>query len=288
MNRERFISLREGRTTGGILAGVAGTVLLSNALSYVWLFLEEPLLFRIWGFTFLSAGLAGLPFVLWAYRIHTKDLSRIRELFGQPRHWFAAFLIPLLIAAAVVGWEWQNGPHPPDPGWKWITYASSALLDVPLVFLWTLPMLLLFELSLRQSFALFPSGTGRGARGVWSSFSSLASCAVLVYFLSKDAPLETAVSYCLLAFGLGFFSYRLQEAGAIVISSLAVLITATVTFLIIGCEIPEINTVLFGYDVDKVASLLHKKSAIFSHSLGIIGLSLLLLALPITPKNTTD
>ena len=79
-----------------ILAGLAATVLLVNALAYVWLYLGQPFMFRIWGFTFLAAGLAALPFVLWAFRINVHDLSGIREWIGRPRHWFAAVLIPLL------------------------------------------------------------------------------------------------------------------------------------------------------------------------------------------------
>jgi len=249
----QLFQLKSPASGRALLAWLSAGVALTGLMQYFWLYADTALHFRIWGFQFLPAFLAPLPFLIFLFRSDIKSFTGIRMLLGSPGRWLAALFFPLLAFGGVVAYHASTGGEV-DPSWKWLTLALGALLDLPLVTLWIIPMMLVQELFWRSSVEQALTGSVYVKALVSSLFWVAANAVLLINLAEGEKPLFIG-ALAGSRFASGWFAYKLQRNGALLLSTFALVLSASAWLLLFGGNIPEINRILFGYDVTEFEGL---------------------------------
>jgi hypothetical protein len=254
MNSDSLFRLKGGLAPGTAIAILGAGAVLGAVAQYLWLFQEQAFAFRVWGFSMIPAYLVQLPFLFGLFDVDASSFARLRTVLGRPLQWLLAVILLIVAYASVVGLHSASGGSL-DPSWKWSTLAMSALLDLPLLLLFAFPMLivqeLFYRLAVRQVLAARPAIM----QDLLSALFWTAGQGVLLWRAFTVLPPPFAAALCVLAFSTGFFASAAQRRGALLLSGFAVLASVTFAILLFGCDVPELNHVLFGHDVETIDGL---------------------------------
>ncbi len=227
-------------------------------LQYVWLFDDTPLLFRVWGFSLLPAYIIPLIFVLLLFHFGGADRFSFLSFLGKLTHWLQALVYPLLAFGVIFVIYLLMGSDV-NPEWKWTTLALSSASDLPILFLWTLPMTLGFILVWLTPQSSFASRMNFFMRIAGSALFFTLANATLLYFLFSKASPATGISTIVFCLALGSFVYKIQEHGSVLPSAFSLILIAILFTLTFGSPIKDLNHVLYGYSIDTVPALLKTK-----------------------------
>ncbi len=238
-------NLRGSRLYGMLAAGTVATA----ALQYLWLFADTPLSFRIIGFALFPVYLIPLPLLFLMYRADLGSLRRLRALAGRPAAWFAAAALLIAVFGGVAALHHLSGGRF-DPPWKWTTLALSGAMDLPLVTVQLLPLLLVQDLFFRQSVEQGLAQRPSAVRMLVSMlFWTLANGVLIVHLLQRHDGIF-GVTLVLVVPAAAAITYAAQRGSAFLLSACVLTFVVTATCLLFGCDIPELNHLFFGLDVD--------------------------------------
>ncbi|MBL0173659.1 MAG: hypothetical protein IPP94_00020 [Ignavibacteria bacterium] len=257
MTGDSLFRLKGGLAPGTAVGMLGAGAVLGAAAQYLWLFQEQAFAFRVWGFSMIPAYLVQLPFLFALFDVDASSFARLRSVLGRPLQWLLAAGLLFAVYAGVVGLHSGSGGSL-DPSWKWSTLAMSALLDLPLLLLFTLPMLLVQELFYRSAVRQLLADRPAFVQDLLSALFWTVGQGVLLWraFVTFSPPF--AASLCLIAFSTGFFASAAQRRGAVLLSGFTVVASISFAILLFGCDIPELNHVLFGHDVEAIDGLFPK------------------------------
>lgn len=243
-------NLRGPRLFGILAAGTVATA----ALQYLWLHADTPLAFRLVGFALFPVYLLPLPLLFFMYRADLASLRRLRAVPGRPAAWFVAAVLLVAIFGGVAALHHLSGGQF-DPAWKWTTLALSGALDLPLVTVQLLPMMLVQDLFFRQSVeqGLAPRSSVVSML-VSLLFWTLANAVLIVHILQTHDGVF-GITLALVFPATAAFVYAAQRGSAFLLSACVLTFIATATCLLFGCDIPELNHMFFGLDVETMDGL---------------------------------
>lgn len=238
---------------------IALNIVLSIVFQYFWLYKNFEWSFYLWGFPILpsviiSALISGIILLRNSTDFFLSEVKHIGSIWL----WIAALFFPLiaLALAAFIGLK-MNGLDF-EVTRQWNALAASTLFDLPVVFVWLLPMLLLIELTWRFWFRI--NGDGRNGnswrRAIASSAAWLLMNIILLNACIEAYGIRITFAFALYLFSSGCFLFRMQSKSSIYTSSLSLLLLLFLTILIFGNDIQLPNHILFGQHVASVEGIL--------------------------------
>ncbi len=246
---------RMGLSKGTLIQVLIPTIIVSNILQYLWLFKNIELHFYLWGFPLVAPVIlpACIPFFVLVRKCRN-GLKYELKRFGAIRFWIAGIIFPIIAVIVIVMSNLLLYSEAIDFNQQWNALALSTMFDLPVTFVWFLPLLISIEIASRL-FIRSCDGFDNWSGAFLASLSwVLMNAGLIFYFGIKTHPSST-YAFIILAFTIGLFLFRMQSKGSIYSASLSLLITVFALVLVFGSNTPQINQLLFGSDIHSVAGL---------------------------------
>jgi len=253
----RIICLRAQVSRRRVIALQFPGLLLSNGFCYLWLFVDYPLFFRLWGFSILPVFLAAVIVPLASMKLDLR--AGFRPSYRRVGAYVLAFVLPLLLFGLAVVVESLSGGKL-NTSWEWTSLALSSLADLPVTYIWVLPMTVSQELAWRRAVDLTNRNGTIRKRTLLSSGFWIGTHIVFLLFCFLETDTLRFLQLFLLLLSAGVFTYRLQAWGGVMASALALLSLLILHALVFGSDLHALNTILFGFDVETVPALVSVKS----------------------------
>ena len=201
-------------------------------------------------------------------------------MIGKIRYGIIAILIPFLCSVLMVFIYQTSSGEQIETTRGWNALALSTLIDMPVLFIWTLPVLLCIGISWRM-FLRVSSASVNFLSSILSSVLWLISSSIFFIAIFRSESFINTVAIGCYFFAIGIFLFWLQQRGSIVISALAMMIIFLCSMLLFGCENMLLNRVFFGSDIKTVEGLFSRDGHPFTVTVFSGAAAFLILSFPL-------